>query len=127
MSCLDLRCQNRPVNRSVNRDTGLEMPCCLVTDLLWATLKVILMDSNFGGHPVLNPLVSTCNSHSGAKKAHDWAVDQIADLFRTTTKVTTQQFTRNRGQHCGDVELAGYLANQAGPVPLVLDLRITHE
>ena len=24
-------------------------------------------------------------------------------------------------------ELAGYLANEAGPVPLVLDLRITHE
>ena len=31
----NLRCQNRPVNRSVDRDTGLEMPCCLVTDLLW--------------------------------------------------------------------------------------------
>ena len=24
-------------------------------------------------------------------------------------------------------QLAGYLANEAGPVPLVLDLRITHE
>jgi hypothetical protein len=71
--------------------------------------------------------ISTCNSHSGAKKAHDWAVDQIADLFRTTHKVKTQQVTRSRGQHCGDVELAGYLANQTGPVPLVLDLRITHE
>jgi hypothetical protein len=29
----------------------------------------------------------TCTAHSGAKKAHDWAVDQLADLFRTTTKV----------------------------------------
>ena len=28
--------------------------------------------------------ISACNSHSGAKKAHDWAVDQLADLFRTT-------------------------------------------
>ena len=37
--------------------------------------------------------ISTCNSHSGAKKAHDWAVDQITDLFRTTTKVKTQQVT----------------------------------
>ena len=27
----------------------------------------------------------------------------------------------------GDIEVAGYLANQAGPVPLVLDLRITHD
>ena len=82
--------------------------------------------------------ISTCNSHSDAKKAHDWVVDQIADLFRTTTKVKTQQVTRSRGHHCGDVtrsrghhcgdvELAGYLANQVDPVPLVLDLRITHE
>jgi hypothetical protein len=33
---------------------------------------------------------------------------------------------RSRGQHCGDIELAGYLANVAGPVLLVLDLRIAH-
>ncbi len=31
----DLRCKNRSVNRPVNRDTGLEMPCCPVIDLLW--------------------------------------------------------------------------------------------
>jgi hypothetical protein len=30
-------------------------------------------------------------------------------------------------QHCGDVELVVYLANAAGPVPLVLDLRIAHD
>ena len=52
-------------------------------------------------------------------------VDQIADLFRTTHKVKTQQVIKSRGQHCGDIELAGYLANEAGPVPVVLDLRIT--
>ncbi len=34
---------------------------------------------------------------------------------------------KNRGQHCGDIDLVGYLANEAGPVPLVLDLRITHD
>ena len=34
---------------------------------------------------------------------------------------------KSRGQHCGDIELAGYLANAAGPVPLVLDLRVAHE
>ena len=34
---------------------------------------------------------------------------------------------KSRGQHCGDIELAGYLANEAGPVPLVLDLRIAHD
>ena len=34
---------------------------------------------------------------------------------------------KSRGQHCGDIELTGYLANAVGPVPLVLDLRIAHE
>ena len=47
--------------------------------------------------------------------------------FRTTHKVKTQQVIRSRGQHCGDIQLERYLANQAGPVPLVLDLRIAHE
>jgi hypothetical protein len=47
-----------------------------------------------------------CTTHSGDKKAHDW---------------------KNRCQYCGDIELAGYLANEAGPVPLVLDLRIAHD
>jgi hypothetical protein len=69
----------------------------------------------------------TCTSHSGAKKAHDWAVDQLADLFRTTHRVKTQQVVKNRGQHCGDIELGAYLANAAGLVPLVLDLRIAHD
>jgi hypothetical protein len=71
--------------------------------------------------------VSTCTTHSGAKKTHDWVVDQIGDLFHTTHKVKTQQVVRNRGQRCGDIELAGYLANVAGPVSLVLDLRIAHD
>jgi hypothetical protein len=34
---------------------------------------------------------------------------------------------KSRGQHCGDIELAEYLANEAGPVPLVLDLHIAHD
>ena len=38
-----------------------------------------------------------------------------------------QQVIRSRGQNCGDIELAGYLDNEAGPVSLVLDLRITHD
>jgi hypothetical protein len=68
-----------------------------------------------------------CTAHSGAKKDHYWVVGQLADLFRTTHTAKTQQVVRNRGQHCGDVELVGYLANAAGPVPLVLDLRIAHD
>jgi hypothetical protein len=41
--------------------------------------------------------------------------------------VKTQQVTRNRGQLCGDIELTGYLANESGPVSLVVDLRIVQE
>jgi hypothetical protein len=45
----------------------------------------------------LDDHVSTCNAHSGAKKAHDWALEQLADIFRTTHRVKTQQVARNRG------------------------------
>ena len=74
----------------------------------------------FGDH------VSTCTAHSGAKKAHDSAVEQLADLFRTTHRVKTQQVAKSRGQRCGDIELSAYLANAAGPVQLVLDLRTAY-
>jgi hypothetical protein len=69
----------------------------------------------------------TSTTHSGAKKAHDWVVEQLADLFRTTHTVKTQHVTKSRGRHCGDIQLATYLANAAGPVPLVLDLHIDHD
>ncbi len=78
----------------------------------------------------LDPLgdhLNTCTTHLGVKKAHDWMVDQIADLFRTMHKVKTQQVVKNRGHHCGDVELTGYLVNVEDPVSLVLDLRIVHD
>jgi hypothetical protein len=44
-------------------------------------------------------------------------VDQLTDLFRTTYRVKTQEVVKNRGQHCGDIDLVGYLANESGPVP----------
>jgi hypothetical protein len=78
----------------------------------------------------LDPLgdhLNTCTAHSGAKKAHDWMVDQVVDLFRTTHTVKTQQVVKSRGQHCGDIQLEVCLANEAGTVPLVLDLRIAHD
>ena len=67
----------------------------------------------------------------GAKKAHDWAVEQLAHLFRTTNRVTTQQVARSRGQRCGDIELAVYLADLSSPtnaseVPLTLVLMDTY-
>jgi hypothetical protein len=42
------------------------------------------------GIDALDDHLCTCTAHSDAKKAHDWAVDQLADLFRTTHKVKTQ-------------------------------------
>ena len=41
--------------------------------------------------------------------------------------VKTHQVVKSRGQHCGDIELTGYLANEAGPVPLVVDRWIVHD
>jgi hypothetical protein len=69
----------------------------------------------------------TCTAHSGTKKAHDWVVDQLPDLFRTTHTVKTQHVTKIRGRYCGDIDLAVYLDNAAGPVSLVLDLHIAHD
>ncbi len=69
----------------------------------------------------------TCTTHSGAKKAHDWTVDQLPDLFHTTHKFKTDQVVKSRGQDCGDIELVGYLVNVTGPVTLVLDLRVPHD
>jgi hypothetical protein len=63
----------------------------------------------------------------GTKKAHDWSVDQIVDLFHTTHTVKAQHVTKNRGRHGGDVELTVYRVNVEGPVPLVMDLLISHD
>jgi hypothetical protein len=41
--------------------------------------------------------------------------------------VKTQQVDKSRGQYCGQIDLASYLANVTGPVPLFLDLRISHD
>jgi hypothetical protein len=46
----------------------------------------------------------TCTAHSGAKKAHDWAVKQVADLFRTTHKVKTQRVSKS------SVDIVGILS-----------------
>jgi hypothetical protein len=40
----------------------------------------------------------TGTTHSRGKETHDWAVDQLTDLFRTTHRVKTQQVARSRGQ-----------------------------
>jgi hypothetical protein len=63
----------------------------------------------------------------GCQEAHDWAVDQLADIFRTTHKDKTHQVVKRRGQPCGDIELVGYLSNVSNPVSLVLDLRVPHD
>jgi hypothetical protein len=99
---------------------GAQIPVIAVKPLATCGCKKFHLDP-LGDH------LNTCTAHSGAKKAHDWMVDQFADLFRTTYKVKTQQVVKSRGQHCGDIELVGYLANEADPVPLVLDLRIVHD
>ena len=88
---------------------GATVPALAELPLSACGCKKIAVDA-LGDH------VATCTAHSGAKKAHDWAVDQIADLFRTTHRVKTQQVVRSRGQRCGDIELVGYLSNEKDPV-----------
>jgi hypothetical protein len=56
----------------------------------------------------------TCTTDSGAKKAHDWEVDQLPDPFRTLHTVKMQHVTKIRGRYCGDVDL-----------PTLMDIYIT--
>ena len=77
----------------------------------------------FGDH------TSTCTAHSGATKAHDWAVGVLGPLFRTSghTVRSQHQVTASAGQRRGDVEIKSYLPDAAGHRSLVFDLSITHD
>ena len=46
-----LRCENRPANRSASRETGLEMPCCPPSDLLWVQIT-----QSYPTHTVIDPV-----------------------------------------------------------------------
>ncbi len=72
---------------------------------------------------------STCTAHSGATKAHDWAVGVLGPLFRTAGHVVRTQHgvTASAGQRRGDVEVRNYLRDAAGSRSLVFDLSITHD
>ena len=76
----------------------------------------------------------TCNTHGGAAKSHDWAVEQVAALFRSMgTNVLTQTRVTgvgpNRKQR-GDIELVAYLPHpltDKDKRSLVMDLTFQHE
>ena len=70
---------------------GAKIPALAELPLSACGCKIFTMDA-LGDH------VSTCTAHSEAKKAHDWAVEQRADLFRTTHRVKTQHVARSRVQ-----------------------------
>ena len=70
---------------------GATVPALVESPLSGCGCKKFVVDT-LGDH------VATCTAHSGAKKAHDWAVQQLADLFRTTHKVKTERVVRKRGQ-----------------------------
>jgi hypothetical protein len=72
---------------------------------------------------------STCTAHSGATKAHDWAVGVLGPLFRTAGHVVRTQHgvTASAGQRRGDVEIRSFLQDAAGCRSLVFDLSITHD
>jgi hypothetical protein len=70
---------------------------------------------------------STCTAHSGATKAHNWAVGVLGPLFRSVGHVVRTQHgvTASSGQRRGDVEVRHYLHDAAGSRSLVFDLSIT--
>jgi hypothetical protein len=72
---------------------------------------------------------STCTAHSGATKAHDWAVGVLGPLFRLAGHVVRTQHgvTASIGQWRDDVEVLHYLHDITGSRSLVFDLSITHD
>jgi hypothetical protein len=74
--------------------------------------------------------IKTCwlsRRFAGVKKDHDWVVEELTDLFRTTHHTKTEHVAKTRGRHCGDIILTSYLRNEVDTVTLVLDLRIDHD
>jgi hypothetical protein len=63
-------------------------------------------------------LRNVCTTRSSLTRANKFMC-----FFATETPSAAASATL----HCGDVELAGYLTNAAGPVPLVLDLHMAHD
>ena len=90
-----------------------QLQCCL--PLPYSGCKKFQLDT-------LKDVICTCPAHSGAKKAHDRAVTQLAYLFRTTTKVTSTHVSCSRGKRCEDIELTAFLENAAGAINLVMDI-----
>jgi hypothetical protein len=53
---------------------GAQIPAIVETPLVTCGCRKFQLDP-LGDH------LNTCTAHSGAKKAHDWMVDQVADFF----------------------------------------------
>ena len=104
--------------------TSIGFPVPLITALPNVTCDCqrFALDS-FGDH------VSTSESHTGALKAHDWAVAQLAPIFRSAGHSVKCQYkvAPSQGQKRGDLEIVGYLRDSTGPRNLVIDLNITHD
>jgi hypothetical protein len=81
---------------------------------LFTSRFTLIINNKLYEYGKLGDHLCTSTAHSGVKKAHDWVVDQLVDHFRPTYKVKTQQVVKSRGQHCGDMELSGYLSNVTG-------------
>ena len=60
-------------------DMGAQIPAIAEKPLATSGCKKFQL-APLGDH------LNTCTAHLGAKKAHDWMVDQVADLFHTTPK-----------------------------------------
>jgi hypothetical protein len=90
----------------ISTTLGLEVPTLAALPRLHSSplakcgCKKFCMDFH-GDH------TSTCTSHSGATKAHDWMVSVLGPLFRTAGHLVRTQHgvTASAGQRRGDVEV----------------------
>ena len=72
--------------------------------------------------------VNTSTTHSDAKRTHDWAVGQQADLFRTTTsKVRTTRVALSRGHRWRHGFGSDVLPHGLCRISLVVHLCLTNE
>ncbi len=63
-----------------------DAPKCVLFFKPMSWLRQIRSHSRYETWSVLGDHLCTCTTHSGAKKAHDWMVDQLADLFSHNTQ-----------------------------------------
>ena len=70
---------------------------------------------------------STCTSHSGVTKLHDWMVGVLGQLFRTARHTVSTKKTEAQDNVAAELELSSYLQDAVEDRSLVFNLSMTHD